>query len=172
MQLEEGQIYEGGISISGGDGPFRRWMVVSPFGKTHIHSVDDPLELHCWPVTLVESGIESGRLRYVGETLDHPAIAVQRIKEKLGVHDTHLSISQHALERLLDALRAATDAGEEHALYLAGEILSAVSHSANLISQREHVTATVYAVLGNGGFAVPQVVPIGNIVTETGSMHT
>jgi len=172
MQLEEGQIYEGGISISGGDGAFRRWLVVSPFGKTHIHSVDDPLELHCWPVTLVESGIESGRLRYVGERLDHPAIAVQRVKEKLGVRDSHLSISQHALERLLDALRAATDAGEEHALYLAGEILSAVSHSANLISQREQLTATVYAVLGNGGFAVPQLVPVGSGATETGFMHT
>lgn len=172
MQLEEGQIYEGGISISGGDGPFRRWLVVSPFGKTHIHSIDDPLELHCWPVTLVESGIESGRLRYVGEALDHPAIAVQRVKEKLGVRDTHLSISQQSLERLLDALRTATDAGAEHALYLAGEILSAVSRSALLMNQREQLTATVYAVLGNGGFAVPQVVPIGSSATETGSVYT
>ncbi len=104
--------------------------------------------------------------------LDHPAIAVQRVKEKLGVRDTHLSISQQSLERLLDALRTATDAGEEHALYLAGEILSAVSRSAILINQREQLTATVYAVLGNGGFAVPQVVPVGSSVTETGSMHT
>ena len=172
MQLEEGQIYEGGISISGGDGPFRRWLVVSPFGKVHIHSVDDPLELHCWPATLVESGIESGRLRYVGGALDHPALAVQRIKERLGVRDAHLSISQHSLERLLDALRTATDAGEQYALYLAGEILSAVSRSAFLINQREQLSATVYAVLGNGGFAVPQIVSVGSGATETGSMHT
>ncbi len=171
MQVEEGQIYEGGISLSGGDGPFRRWLVVSPFGKAHIHSVDDPLELHCWPATLVESGIVSGKLRYVGESLDHPAIAVQRVKEKLGVRDAHLSISQLALERLLDALHTATDAGEEYALYLAGEILCAVSHSATLISQHEQLTATVYDVLGNAGFAVPQLIPVSSAATETGFMH-
>ncbi|MBI5042190.1 MAG: hypothetical protein HZB57_13595 [Gammaproteobacteria bacterium] len=170
MQLEEGQVYEGGISLSGGDGPFRRWLVVSPFGKTHIHCVDDPLALHCWPATLVQSGIESGRLRYVDKRPDHPAIQVQRLKEKLGVHDAHLSISEQTLERLLDALRTAVNAGEAYASYLAGEILSAVSHSALLINRCEQITATVHAVLGDGGFAVPRVVPVGVGATETGSM--
>jgi hypothetical protein len=172
MQLEEGQIYEGGISISGGDGPFRHWLVVSPFGKTHLHTIDDPLDLHCWPVTLVESGIESGRLRYVGKAPDHPAIEVQRIKEKLGIRDAHLGISEHCLERLLAALRAAVESGAEYARYLAGEIISAASHSAQLINRREQIIAAVHAVLGGDGFAAPQIVSIGVGATETGSMHT
>ena len=75
-------------------------------------------------------------------------------------------------QRLLDALRRATDAGEDYALYLAGEILSAVSRSAFLMNQREQLSATVYAVLGNSGFAVPQIVHVGSGATETGSMHT
>ena len=172
MQLEEGQIYEGGISISGGDGPFRRWLVVSPFGKTHIHTIDDPLELHCWPVTLVESGIESGRLRYVGKSPDHPAIEVQRIKEKLGIRDAHLGISEHCLERLLAALCAAVESGADYAPYLAGEILSAAAHSAQLINRREQIFSSVHAVLGGSGFAVPPRVPVGINANEASSSIT
>ena len=172
MQIEEGQVYEGGISLSGGDGPHRRWLVVSPFGKAHIHSVDDPLDLHCWPASLVQSGIESGRLWYVDKLPDHPAIHVQRLKEQLGVRDAHLSLSEQALERLLEALRMSIVAGEAYAPYLAGEILAATAHSALLLGRREQIIAAVQAVLGNGGFAVPQVVPVGSGAIETGSMHT
>jgi hypothetical protein len=169
MQLEEGQIYEGSISISGGDGPFRRLLVVSPFGKTHIHTIDAPLDLHCWPVTLVASGIESGRLRYIGMMPDHPAIEVQRLKEKLGVRDAHLGISERCLDVLVEALRAAVEAGKEYAPYLAGEILSAASHSAPLISRLDQVIASVHATLHGGGRIVPPFVPVTITVTEGGS---
>lgn len=147
MQLQEGQIYAGTLSISGGDGPFRRWIVVAPFGKTHIHSIDDPLDLHCWPASLIEPGIESGRLRYVDTVADHPALRVQRLKETLGVRDTHLSIDERQLERLLDALRATVNAGQDTAPYLAGEILGAVARSAPLLERDTVITDTVHAIL-------------------------
>ncbi|MBU1190083.1 MAG: hypothetical protein KKA36_00770 [Gammaproteobacteria bacterium] len=169
MQLEEGQVYEGGISISGDDGPFRRWLVVSPFGKTHIHCVDDPLDLHCWPVKLIEWGVESGRLSYIGKIPEHPAIQVQRVKEQLGVRDTHLSIPLLCIERLVEALRAAVDSGEDYAVYLAGEIISSASHSALLQSHRERLISTVHTILGEGEFAAPSLVPIRINTSEAGS---
>jgi len=147
MQLQEGQIYAGTLSISGGDGPFRRWIVVAPFGKTHIHSIDDPLDLHCWPASLVEPGVESGRLQYVDTAADHPALRVQRLKETLGVRDAHLSIDDRQLERLLDALRAAVNAGHDTAPYLAGEILGAVARSAALLERDTVIADTVHAIL-------------------------
>lgn len=163
MHLDEGQLYEGTISISGGDGPFRRWIVVSPFGKTHIHSVDEPLEMRCWPAALVESGIESGRLRYVGMEPDHPAVRVQRIKERLDVRDAHLSVSKHCLDRLVGALRDAVEEGSELAPYIAGEILSAAAHSALVVGQREDIAELVYASLGiSRGVAAEVALPYGS----------
>ena len=147
MKLEEGQIYEGNLSISGGDGPFRRWLVVSPFGKTHIHCIDDPLDLHCWPASLVPPALADGRLRYVGSEPDHPGVHVQRLKEALGIRDAHLSIDGRQLERLLDALRTAVSDTAALAPYLAGEILSAAARSALLLDRQAAITATVHAIL-------------------------
>lgn len=169
MQLEEGQVYEGGISISGDDGPFRRWLVVSPFGKTHIHCVDDPLDLHCWPVKLIEWGVESGRLSYVGKLSEHPAIQVQRVKEKLGVQDTHLSIPLSCIKLLIEALRAAVDSGEDYAVYLAGEIISSASHSALVQFHREQIISTVHAILSEGDLAEPGLVSFNINASEAGS---
>lgn len=149
MKLEEGQVYEGTISISGGEGPFRRWIVVAPFGKTHIHCVDDPLDLHCWPAPLIQYGIESGRMRYVDHQPEHPAIRVQRIKETLGVRDAHMSVSETSLERMLGALRSALMGGEDYAPYLAGEILAAAARSPLLLHRREHILGTVQELIGN-----------------------
>lgn len=162
MQLEEGQIYEGGISLSGDDGPFRRWLVVAPFGKTHIHSVDDPLDLRCWPVTLIEWGIESGRLNYAGKIPDHPALEVQRIKERLGVRDAHLSLSERSLERMLDALREAVEEGADCAPYLAGEILSAALHSALMAGRSEQIVTGVQSLIGDAAAARSPTIPFGN----------
>lgn len=147
MELEEGQIYEGNLSISGGDGPFRRWLVVSPFGKTHIHCIDDPLDLHCWPASLVPPAVADGRLRYVGSEPDHPGVRVQRLKEALGVRDAHLSIDGRQLEQLLDALRTTVSDTAALAPYLAGEILAAAARSALLLDRQAAITATVHAIL-------------------------
>lgn len=151
MHIEEGQVYEGGVSLSGEAGPFRRWLVVAPFGKMHIHSIDTPLELHCWPVNLLQAGIGSGRLSYIGTDPDHPAIEVQRIKERLGVRDAHLSLSLSALERLVAALRHAVAGGAVYAPYLAGEILTAVSHSILPLQQGPQLLATVHDLLSGAG---------------------
>ena len=147
MQLQEGQVYEGTISISGDDGPFRRWIVVAPFGKTHIHCIDEPLRLRCWPAALVEAGVQSGRLRLVDTVSDHPIIAVQRLKETLKVPDTHLAISARNLQRLLDALRDAVRAKLDYAPYLAGEILAAVERTAVLAHRQDDVATKVHAIL-------------------------
>lgn len=170
MELEEGQIYEGTLSISGSDGPFRRWLVVSPFGKTHIHCVDDPLDLHCWPASLVEPGIESGRLHYVGNDPDHPAIRVQRLKETLGVRDVHLSINELQLERLLDALRSAAAEEADYAPYLAGEILSAIARSALLLDRRGAIAHAVHSILENREVIAPLGIPANT--TETAMRPT
>lgn len=159
MELEEGQIYEGTLSISGGDGPFRRWLVVSPFGKTHIHCVDDPLDLHCWPASLVEPGIVSGRLHYAGKDTDHPGIRVQRLKEALGLRDVHLSINERQLDRLLDALRSAAAEEADYAPYLAGEILSAIARSALLLDRQDAITQSVHSILQNRVDSTPMVIP-------------
>lgn len=162
MHLDEGQVYEGTISISGGDGKFRRWIVVSPFGKTHIHSIDEPLEMRCWPAALVESGIESGRLRYVGTDPEHPAVQVQRIKERLEIRDAHLSLSKQCLDRLIGALRDAVEDDSELVPFIAGEILSAAAHSALVGNQREEVAESVYAVLGvRRDISLEAVIPCG-----------
>lgn len=163
MELEEGQIYEGTLSISGGDGPFRRWLVVSPFGKTHIHCIDDPLDLHCWPASLIEPGIESGRLRYVGKDPGHPGIRVQRIKEALGVHDVHLSINARQLELLLEALRTAVTQGQDYAFFLAGEILSATARSALLLDRQTAISATVHAILARQEYPGPTVAQMSGV---------
>lgn len=159
MELEEGQIYEGTLSISGGDGPFRRWLVVSPFGKTHIHCIDDPLDLHCWPASLVEPGIGSGRLRYVGKEPEHPSIRVQRLKESLGLRDVHLSINERQLDRLLDALRSAVAAEADYAPYLAGEILGAIARSAMLLERQDTLVKSVHCILENCDDGTPMVIP-------------
>lgn len=147
MQLEEGQIYEGSISISGDDGPFRRWIVVSPFGKTHIHCLDEPLHLRCWPAMLVEAGVQSGRLHYTGTMPDHPIIQVQRVKESLGVRDAHLGVSTQNLQRLLDTLRQAVRDEQDYAPYLAGEILAAADRTAILEHRHQEIQETVMAIL-------------------------
>lgn len=159
MELEEGQIYEGSLSISGGDGPFRRWLVVAPFGKMHIHCIDDPLDLHCWPASLVPPALAAGRLRYIGCDTDHPGVRAQRLKEALGVRDVHLSINGRQLERLLDALRTAVADGEELATYLAGEILSATARSALLMEREATVAATVHAILAGREHQAPPSAP-------------
>lgn len=147
MQLQEGQVYEGTISISGDEGPFRRWIVVAPFGKTHIHCLDEPLRLRCWPAGLVEAGVQSGRLRLTGSMPDHPILAVQRVKETLKVQDTHLGVSARNLQRLLDALRDAVRAELDYAPYLAGEILAAAERTAVLAHRQEDIAAKVNTIL-------------------------
>jgi len=127
--IKEGQIYEGTISISGGNDIQRKWIVVSPFGKTHIHSIDNPLELHCWPAPLIEEGLKKGLLSLVGEDPTHPMVRLQRDKEAMQIHDTHLGLDGERVNRMLDLLQSATESGGETAPYVAGEILASLKRS-------------------------------------------
>jgi len=34
MDLEEGQIYEGSVSLMGEEGPLRNWLVIAPLADT------------------------------------------------------------------------------------------------------------------------------------------
>jgi hypothetical protein len=129
MMIKEGQIYEGAISISGSDDVPRKWIVVSPFGKLHIHSIDNPLELHCWPAPLIEEGLKNGQVYLIGDEPEHPMVKLQREKEALELHDTHLGLDNDSANRMLDLLQTATENGTETAPYIAGEILSSLERS-------------------------------------------
>jgi hypothetical protein len=96
-------------------------------------------------------------LSYVGKRPDHPALEVQRIKERLGLRDVHLSISERSLERLLDALHDAVEAGSDHAPYIAGEILSAALHSALMAGRSEQIVAAVHRILKDADLALSSV---------------
>lgn len=124
VELQEGQILEGTISISGGAGPLRRWIVVAPSGKTHIHSVDNPVELHCWPIHAALTGLENGKLKLIGYEPDHPVLRLQRAKEAIGVTDAHMGLNQASLDKMIDLLERAAMVGEAYTLYAAGEILA------------------------------------------------
>lgn len=124
MQYNEGEIYEGTISLSGGEGPLRRWIVVAPFGKAQIHSIDNPLELHCWPIALIELGVREGKLKFVGTDTNHPVITLQRVKERVGIEDSHLGLHGASLNAMLELLDCAAMTGEAYTPYVAGEILA------------------------------------------------
>lgn len=127
--IKEGQIYEGSISISGSNGIQRKWIVVAPFGKTHIHSIDDPLDLHCWPAVLIEEGLKNGLIEFVGEEPQHPMVALQRDKEALNIQDSHLGLNNNNVNLMLDMLQSATEFGKPTAPYVAGEILASLDRS-------------------------------------------
>ncbi len=125
MKFKEGQILKGNITLSGGsDGPTMRWIVVSPFDKTHIHSIDDPLDLHCWPLFSAQEGIEGGYLELVETDTNHPVVQLQREKEKLGIHDAHMGLQGESLDNMFQLLEQAVANGLSYAPYAAGEILA------------------------------------------------
>jgi len=146
MQLQEGQIYEGPVSAFGGEGPPQRWLVVAPFGKKHCHSVGDPMDLHCMPLAIAQEAVEEGRLKLVSESEDHPALRLQRTKERLGIHDAHMGLRGASLDRMIELLEQAARAGEDFAPYAAGEVLALVCrlHSAEQI---EAIREQVHAIL-------------------------
>lgn len=146
--IKEGQIYEGSISISGDQDISRTWIVVSPFGKTHIHSIDDPLDLHCWPAPLIEEGLRKGLISLVGEEPEHPMVRLQREKETMQIHDTHLGLDGERVNRMLDLLQNATERGADTAPYVAGEILSSLDRSNFSEEDRNEIEFLVNEQLG------------------------
>jgi hypothetical protein len=146
--IKEGQIYEGSISISGDQDISRTWIVVSPFGKTHIHSIDDPLELHCWPAPLIEEGLKKGLLTLIGEEPRHPMVKLQREKEAMQIRDTHLGLNNDTVNRMLDLLQTAAEQDADTAPYVAGEILSSLERSNFSEEDRSEIEFLVNEQLG------------------------
>lgn len=124
MNLKEGQIYEGNVSLMGEEGPRHKWLVVAPFGKTHIHSIDDPLELHCWPAMTLLRGLETNRVELVGHNPNHPVIQLQQRKEAMAIKDSDLGLSNSNLHKMLTLLQQLFDESSELALYAAGEVFA------------------------------------------------
>jgi hypothetical protein len=124
MELQEGEVYEGRISLTGGEGPLHRWLVIAPFGKTHIHSIDDPLDTHCWPASALINGLKEHRARRVDYQPNHPMLRLQRAKEAWDVRDTALGLSGERLHKMLALMKQALVEDRDVALYAAGEIIT------------------------------------------------
>lgn len=167
VQLEEGQVYQGTIAPLGGDGPRRRWLVVAPFGKMHLHSIDDPTDLHCMPLTTALQGIADGRLKLVGRDLDHPALQLQRTKEQVNIRDTHLSLYGKALNDMLALLEYAVREEQPYAPYAAGEILALINDAIYTAPQVEAVRQHVHEILG----APPAGPALTSTETEPSPLH-
>jgi len=140
MKFREGQIFKGNITLSGGnDGPTRSWIVVSPFNKTHIHSIDDPLDLHCWPLFSAQKGIEEGYLELIETDIDHPVMQLQREKENLDINDVHMGLQGESLNKMFQLLEQAVANGLSYAPYAAGEILAFVDRANHSKKQTEYI---------------------------------
>lgn len=147
MQLEEGQIYEGDISLSGSEGPHRRWIVISPFGRTHIHSLDDPLHLHCWPLSALVDGLKAGRVKLVDTAPEHPLIQLQRRKEAAGLADVHLGLKGTAMERMFELLETAVTEDAPYVQHAAGEIIAFAARSLYSEAELETIQVRVEGLL-------------------------
>ena len=145
MKFTEGQIFKGNISLSGGDdGPTRSWIVVSPFNKTHIHSIDDPLDLHCWPLFSAEKGIEGGYLKLIKTDIEHPVMQLQRDKEKFDISDVHMGLHGESLKKMFQLLERAVANGLSYAPYAAGEILAFIDRANHSKIQAEKIKNLVH----------------------------
>lgn len=148
MKFDEGQIYKGTITVSGGDdGPIRDWIVISPFNKTHILSINDPLDLHCWPLYSAEKGLEGGYLDLVATDIQHPAMQLQRLKEKHNINDTHLGLHGERLDKMFKLLEQAVLTVEPYAPYAAGEILAFIERADYSKKETESIRQKVYGYL-------------------------
>lgn len=139
LTLEEGQIYEGPVSLSGGPGPHRRWIIVAPFGRLYGQSIDDPVELHWLPLNAVREGIDDGRLRYLGHEPEHPAVRLQRVKEMLDIRYAHVGLHGQELERMFALLESAIAAHADYAVYALGELRALLDVAFD--EQEEHLIA-------------------------------
>jgi hypothetical protein len=151
VKLQEGQVYEGHVSLSGGEGPLRRWLVVAPFGKTHIHSIDNPLSTHCWPAWAISEGMAAERARLVDFCPDHPMIRLQRAKEVWGIRDTALGLPRQALEQMVALMRQAMTDDKDMAVYAAGEIIELLKRTPLPRAQTKSIERHLDKVLGHTG---------------------
>lgn len=149
MQIAESQVYEGEVSAMGGDGPTMHWIVVSPFGKTHAHSIDDPQDLHCMPLGILQKCIDDQRLAHTDTLPSHPVIQLQRAKEARGLRDTHMGLHGEQLDVMLRFLKTSVAEGAEYAPYLAGEISALLATTELSVQEVASVREQIGAILAN-----------------------
>lgn len=148
MNISEGQIYEGTVTIAGTpDDTLRRWIVVAPFGKTHIHSLGNPDGLHCWPISVIIGGLQQGTVKLVGEEPHHPILQLQRAKEAHDIVDTHLGLHGERLTKMLTLLRHAVDQNVPYAPQAAAEITALLDRTAHNAEQVAEIEQEVAALL-------------------------
>ena len=123
MEFREGEIFDGGLSITGGEGARRRWIVVAPFGKCHLQSIDVPSDIRHRPLHAAERGLHEGHLHWIGYDPEHPVLLLQRLKEERQISDTHLGLRGENLRKMLRLLDAAARSGDPCTPFVAGEIL-------------------------------------------------
>jgi hypothetical protein len=147
-EIREGQVWEGEVAALGGVGPSMRWLVISPHGKLHAHSLENPLDLHCMPLGIMQQAVSAGRLTLVAEEPEHPIIRLQREKEARGLVDTHMGLAGEPLEQMLGLLEQALLEKAEYAQHLAGEILALSAISSEEIAALDRVREQVRELLG------------------------
>lgn len=154
MSLMEGQVFEGEVGSFGAEAPLQQWIVVSPFGKTCLHSITDSLEHRFMALATAQNAIEQGRLRYRSFDQDHPVVHLQRRKEQRDVRDTHMSADKLAVARMMALLDEAIKEGQDYAPFLAGEVLAMLERAryrygdtAPLVEQVHSLFATMPAAM-------------------------
>jgi len=150
MRISEGQIFEGAVTALGAEGPNMRWLVISPQGKIHAHSLGDPLDLHCMPIGILEQSLAQGKLSYVETHIDHPIIRLQRAKQEFGITDTHLGLHGKRLQKMLQLLEYSVENNFDYVPHLAGEILSLVARESLPKDELGNLHAKVSSLLKPG----------------------
>ena len=148
MKLQPGDIYEGPITSFGHEGEQSRWIVISPFGKTHLHSIDNPFHLHCMPLAIAEQAVDEGRLKLVEQDANHPVMELQHEKERLGISDSHLGLRGEQLKKMLTLMRDAAEENRTYFPYAVGELLSFVNIHQN-DTVRGYVFSEIESVMNN-----------------------
>lgn len=124
LRFAEGMIFEGEVGAFGWPSTFTRWITVAPFNKPELRSISDPLDLHAMPVVIASRTIAICQLVYVMTDSRHPIVELQRVKESLHIHDTHLGIVGNNLQQMLGLLEHAVHDNAAYTNYAAGEILA------------------------------------------------
>lgn len=171
MKLEEAQILAGEVASFGGPGPMQRWIVVAPFGKAYALSIDDPAEPHIMPLCVARDALVEGRLKIVGRDEHHPALRLQRAKEKLNVRDTHMGLYGDNLTKMLQLLRDAVARGEDYAAYAAGEIQAMLRGARyrfrNLDAVQDELDAILRGRPGQGSGGTSPRAPYASVYSTT-----
>lgn len=148
LRFAEGMIFEGEVGAFGWPSALTRWITVAPFNKPELRSISDPLDLHAMPVVIASRAIALGQLIHIMTDSRHPLLELQRAKETLRIHDTHLGIVGNNLQQMLGLLETAVHYSTGYADYAAGEILAMLQRTALGASEFPQIVQRVNDLVG------------------------